>query len=184
MTAVVPERRARGSSERLREQLQPVRAALLENARSRASSILDEAKTAAEAVVAEATEEADGEVRRAEERARAAAQARSDQKLEQVRADAHLLILRTEADITRRLTDATHRAAMDLRNDPRYENLVVHFEQLARAQLGPDTELERDPGGLGGVVGRCGSRRVDYTLPALSDRALNRLGDFTEQLWP
>lgn len=167
----------------LRKQLEPVRAALLENARCRAEQIVDEAHAAADAIVADATETADGEIRRAEDRARAAAQARSDQKLEQARAGAHQHVLQTKADIARRLVDATHQAVRDLPSDPRYPDLLVHLERLARNQLGPDVEIERDPDGFGGVIGRHGSRRVDYTLPALGDRALNQLGDDTEQLW-
>ncbi|MDH4277174.1 MAG: V-type ATP synthase subunit E family protein [Acidimicrobiia bacterium] len=171
------------SSEQLREQLEPVRTVLLENARSQAEQIIGEAHAAADAVVADATETADGEIRRAVDRARAAAQARSDQRLEQARAGAHRHILRTKGDVTHRLTLATHQAVLDLRSDPRYPDLLAHLERLARSQLGPDAEIERDPEGLGGVIGRHGSRRVDYTLPALGDRALNQLGDDTEQLW-
>ena len=174
---------ARPSSEQLREQLEPVRYALLENARSRAEQIIEEAHAAADAVVADATEKADGEIRRAVDRARAAAQARSDQRLEQARAGAHQHILRTKADITRRLAVATHEAVLDLRSDPRYPDLLAHLERLARSQLGPDAEIDRDPDGVGGAIGRHGPRRVDYTLPALGDRALNQLGDYTEQLW-
>jgi len=74
-------------------------------------------------------------------------------------------------------------AALRLREDRRYPELLERLAGAAREQLGPNVELEVDPPGLGGVIGRRGNASVDYTLPALVDRAIAGLGDELESLW-
>ena len=54
---------------------------------------------------------------------------------------------------------------------------------MARDQLGPGARIERDPPELGGVVATAGTRRVDYTLTALAERALNDHADEVTALW-
>ena len=81
-------------------------------------------------------------------------------------------------DLRLRATDA----ALELRTDPRYEELLERVSQLARSQLGADAEVEADEE-LGGVVGRAGSTSVDYTLPALVERAIAELDGRLETLW-
>lgn len=170
------------STEALREQLEPVRGALLDTARAHAAALIDHVRVEAETILTDAAASVDSEVDRAEERARQTARARSEQHLHRARADAQQHLLRTRAVIVARLVDATHRAAQDLRDDPRYCDLLDHFERLARDQLGPDAEIERDPDIVGGIVAHCGSRRVDYSLAALADRALDQLGDEIERM--
>lgn len=99
------------------------------------------------------------------------------------RADANQRILRTRATIDERILDATRRAVLELREDPRYPGLLDHLERLARSQLGADEVIERDPEGAGGIIGHLDGRRVDYTLATLADRALDQLGDDIERLW-
>jgi len=43
--------------------------------------------------------------------------------------------------------------------------------------------IERDPSPDGGVVARAGTRRVDYRLPILAERALDDLSDKVAELW-
>ena len=74
-------------------------------------------------------------------------------------------------------------AVLRLREDSRYPALLDRLARTAREQLGPDAEVEVDPPGLGGVIGRTGRVSVDYTLPALADRAIASLGDELESLW-
>ncbi len=74
-------------------------------------------------------------------------------------------------------------AVLRLREDSRYPKLLVHLEGMARDQLGPAADVELDPAGLGGVIGRKGRMSVDYTLPVLVDRAIASLGDELESLW-
>jgi vacuolar-type H+-ATPase subunit E/Vma4 len=77
---------------------------------------------------------------------------------------------------------AAHEAVIDIRADPRYPALLDHLESEAREQLGRGAIIERDPNG-GGVVGAADGRGVDYTLPALADRALAVHADEVAQLW-
>lgn len=74
-------------------------------------------------------------------------------------------------------------AVLRLREDGRYPEFLDRLARTARDQLGPDAEVEVDPPGLGGVIGRKGRVSVDYTLPALADRAIASLGDELEGLW-
>jgi vacuolar-type H+-ATPase subunit E/Vma4 len=74
-------------------------------------------------------------------------------------------------------------AAVRLREDPRYPELLERLKRIAIAQLGNEAELEVDPSGVGGVIAHAGSVRVDYTLPALAERALEALDGELERLW-
>jgi vacuolar-type H+-ATPase subunit E/Vma4 len=74
-------------------------------------------------------------------------------------------------------------AVLRLHEDSRYPELLERLARAARDQLGPDAEVELDPPRLGGVIGRAGRTSVDYTLPALADRAIVSLGDEVESLW-
>lgn len=71
----------------------------------------------------------------------------------------------------------------ELRADPTYPALLDRLAEAARAQLGTDAEIEADRVGAGGIVARSGMRSVDYTLPALVDRALADLDGEVEKLW-
>ena len=68
-----------------------------------------------------------------------------------------------------------------LRRTDDYAALRERLERLARALLGPDAEVTGHP--EGGVVARAPGRRVDLSLPALADRALDRLGGEVRALW-
>lgn len=74
-------------------------------------------------------------------------------------------------------------AILRLRENSLYPELLDGLARAARDQLGPDAELELDPPGLGGVVGRRERTSVDYTLPVLVDRTIASLGDELESLW-
>ena len=92
-------------------------------------------------------------------------------------------MLECKEDIRRRFHLAVRAAALDLEDDARYPDLIDMLEALARKQLGPAARIERDPGGLGGIAAADGSRRVDYTLPALAERALESVADKVALLW-
>ena len=74
-------------------------------------------------------------------------------------------------------------AALQLKTDRRYPELLERLSQIATAQLGAGAKLEIDPPELGGVVARAGARSVDYTLPSLVDRAIGELDGKLETLW-
>lgn len=74
-------------------------------------------------------------------------------------------------------------AALDLKTDTRYPRLLDRLSATARAQLGADAVVELDPAGAGGLVARADRRYVDYTLPALVERAIDDLDGSLEALW-
>ncbi len=74
-------------------------------------------------------------------------------------------------------------AALELREQPDYPELLERLSDAARSQLGDDAELEVDPPGRGGVIGRRGEASVDYSLPAMADRTIDELGPALERLW-
>lgn len=76
-----------------------------------------------------------------------------------------------------------HEQALELRSGPRYPELLDRLSRAARSQLGPHAELEVDPAGAGGVIGRADRRSVDYTLPTLVERAIEDLDGTLEALW-
>lgn len=174
---------AGASRRRVGDQLEPVRAALLEEAEARAADIAEDAIREAAALVEEAEEAAEAAIARAVRRARTAADARTEHAIERARAESHRRILLTKETIRARALDAAHRAALAMREDPRYPALLDHLETTALGQLGVDAFVERDPDGVGGVVATQGERRVDYTLAALVDRALDRRSDELAGLW-
>ena len=91
--------------------------------------------------------------------------------------------LRAQSRQVEELQLRSRAAVLRLREDSRYPALLDRLTRKAREQLGPDAEVEVDPPGLGGVIGRKGQASVDYTLPALAERAIASLGDELESLW-
>jgi vacuolar-type H+-ATPase subunit E/Vma4 len=167
----------------MRAELEPVRQALLADAQARADRILDDAVRGSDLETEGARQDADAEIERATRRGAATAQARISRQLATARDVAHHQILETKNDIRNRFRDAVHDAALDLRSDIRYPTLLDQLERLARDQLGAHARIERDPAELGGIVAIDGSRRVDYTLPALAERALDSIADRVTELW-
>lgn len=169
--------------EALIDVLAPVRTALLDDADTEARRIVAEATHDADSTVAETEADANAEIERTRHRSQMSARARADQKLERLRAESHRDVLRAKDDIRRRLIDAVHDAVLDLRDDPRYPELLRGLEARCIAQLGPGASIERDPADGGGIVATADTRRLDYSLPALAERALDSLADDVAELW-
>jgi vacuolar-type H+-ATPase subunit E/Vma4 len=91
-------------------------------------------------------------------------------------------LLAAQSELLDELRLRATEAALELRTDPRYGELLERVSALAKSQLGTDAEVEADAE-LGGVVGRAGSTSVDYTLPALVERATAELDGQLETLW-
>jgi vacuolar-type H+-ATPase subunit E/Vma4 len=162
--------------------LQPVRRALLDDAESAATSIIDEARAVADRLVADAEREAAREIDTARHRGERSAQAQVERDLASALATARSGVLDAQRRIRDEAIRAVHGAVTDMRADPRYPALLDHLEAEACEQLGQGAIIERDPD-AGGVVAVADQRRVDYTLPALADRALAAHADEVAQLW-
>jgi vacuolar-type H+-ATPase subunit E/Vma4 len=81
------------------------------------------------------------------------------------------------------LRRGSREAALDIRRDARYPELLDRLSQVVTAQLGYDAQVTVDPPDLGGAIGRRGSASVDYTLPRLAERAVDGMGEELEALW-
>jgi vacuolar-type H+-ATPase subunit E/Vma4 len=167
----------------LAQQLEPVRRSLLAEADRDAEAIVERAAAEAEAVVDRARSEAAEATARVRDRASAARRARSERDRARVTAETDRRILATRAQLRQRLVAAARDAVGDLRGHPRYRDLLDRLEDLARSQLGDGATVDRDPAPDGGVTAAVGNRRVDYTLAALADRALDDLADEVAAPW-
>lgn len=147
-------------------------AAVLEEADRTARECLDRARRDAEDVIARARAKGDAEGRIAA--ARAAVAERSLARME---------VLAAQRAAFDRLRESAHDAVLALRAAPDYQELLDRLATAARHDLGDDAQIERDPPGVGGVRGRAGTRRVDYTLAALADRGVDALGPRVRRLW-
>lgn len=162
--------------------LQPVRRALLDDAAAAAASLIDDARTVADRLVSDAEQQAAREIDTARQRGERSVRAQVERDLERALATARSGVLEAQRRIHDEVIRAVHGAVIDIRADPRYPALLDHLEGEARDQLGREAIIERDPS-AGGVVGAADGRGVDYTLPALADRALAVHAEEVARLW-
>jgi vacuolar-type H+-ATPase subunit E/Vma4 len=162
--------------------LEPLRDALLAEARARAARCLDEARAAARASLADARTQADALVARARDEAEDGARRARARALASARREARAQVLQARHDAYDALRRACVEQTLGLRASPGYPALLDRLERAARARLGAGARIERDPQ-AGGVRARAGSRSIDETLPALALRALDSLGAEVAGLW-
>lgn len=157
--------------------------ALLAEARANASRVLGEAQAQAQARAQAARRDADALIERAKARGAAAGrlEAAHDEAVQRVLAQADVLAAQRES--YEALRRAARAAALAVRDDPGYPDLLDRLAVAARRDLGDAAELEIDPPAAGGVRAAAGSRRVDYTLVALADACLAELGPTARRLW-
>ena len=167
--------------EPLRASLAPVRRALLDDASAEADALLARARSDADSTIGAARRETQVAVEQARERATAARAATTDMARREAQRQAHRRVLRARSEVWRELVDRVIAAVDELRDDPRYPELVAHLTALARDQLGPDATIDEHPDG--GIVARAGTRRVDYGLPALARRALIAIAGEEDGPW-
>lgn len=165
----------------MRLALEPLRTALLADARAEAERIEAEAHAEAAARVAAAEAEAAALV----ERARAEGEAAAELEVAHDRAEAqrHARVLRLAAQraVYEELRRQTLAGAAALHGTARYRALLDRLRNAAQTQLGSEAHVE--PAACGGVVGRSDGRSVDYSLDALVERALAGLGGDAAEVW-
>lgn len=81
------------------------------------------------------------------------------------------MLLRAQAEVAALVAAKSRAAALEFREDPDYPRLLDALEQGARARLGPDVLVERDPSECGGVRAHLNHLSLDYSLTALADHA-------------
>ncbi|HVM58623.1 MAG TPA: hypothetical protein VMT74_14270 [Gaiellaceae bacterium] len=167
----------------LAENLGPLRDATLAQARADAEATLADADRRADARIAAAREEGSALVRQARADGAAAAAIEGAHDEATARRTARALVLAAERRLYDELCRRAGEEAYALRGENGYAALLEELGDAARRQLGDGARLDVDPVGLGGVRAWSNGRSVDYTLPTLVDRALERLGARTEVLW-
>ncbi len=163
--------------------LEPLRAALRAETDAEAEGQRAEAEEAGARRLAEARTQANAIVEQARLDGEQAAEREARRRRASASRRARELRLEAERSLVDELRLRAHAAALQLRTDRRYPELLERLSEAARSQLGPDAELEVDPPGVGGVVAGAGSTSVDYSLPALVDRAIEELDGKLESLW-
>ena len=161
--------------------LEPVRFALLAEARSRAEGVRAAADAQAEQRRAAARAEAAELLAAARELGAESAQAAAQAHTVRARREARGLRLAVQRELYQELGVRAREAVARLREEPDYPEVLRRLGELARAALGPGTVVVEHP--AGGVVGTCDGRSIDLTLPTLATRALDGLGAEVAALW-
>jgi hypothetical protein len=162
----------------LKTALAPVRAALLDRARADAAAALAAADTDAAAVLAEAREQAAALLREAREQGEREAAALRTREHARAGREARSVVLGAQRTALDELRRRTRVAARALRDD---RALLDRLRARLVTDLGPDAVVREHPDG--GLVADAPGRRVDASLPALADRALDGLGGEVQALW-
>jgi vacuolar-type H+-ATPase subunit E/Vma4 len=163
--------------------LEPLRRALQGQAATEARRRRAEVEQECERLHAEA----EAQARSLGEEARLEGELAAAREAGRRRAAAHRRARELELQAQRSLLDQlrlrSQEAALGLRSDPRYAELLDRLASSARSQLGPEARVEIDPPSAGGLTARAGSRSVDYSLRVLVDRAIEELDGEVEALW-
>ncbi|MFB9907791.1 hypothetical protein [Allokutzneria oryzae] len=152
------------------------------------SALLGEAEADAEARLAEARHDVDAMTALARARAKelrdgAEATGRADalRQLRMRRGQAHRHVRTAELAAQRVIYDELRdRIRAELGRLLRAGDLQARLVAHVRGLLGSDAAVTDGPDGVSGVLG---SRRVDLSLDALTDRAVDDLGGSVQQLW-
>lgn len=162
--------------------LDPVRDALLADAKSAADRVLHEAAERASVQIVQAEQETESLVARARAEGEAAAELETISTLAQARRRARACVLEAQRGVYEDVRREARAAVQELRTTPQYDELLDHLTTRAREVLGADAQVERNPP-EGGVVARTGNRRLVYTLPALVERCLAEHEHEIDRLW-
>lgn len=162
----------------LGQALTPVRAALLSTARHDADECIAAARAQAAGILAAAAEEAEMIITAAREAGAADAAAVFAAGQTRSRRAARARTLRARRAAYESLRARSRAAVGRLRDEPGYAAICATLTTVANRLLGPAAEImEAD----GGIVARSGARRVDLSLTAFADRAVDALAARLDQ---
>ncbi|MFF7647567.1 hypothetical protein [Streptomyces canus] len=167
--------------DRATEALGPVRAELLRAAHADAEAVLARAEREAAALLDRSRAEGRAILEEARRQGEADGAATARDLLVRARREAGSRALAARREAYEALRRETAERVGELRRTTGYPGLRKQLEQRARVLLGPGAEVSEHPGG--GVVARAPGRRVDLSLTALAERALDRLGGEVRSLW-
>lgn len=165
--------------ERMAEALEPVRAMVLTATRRDVGQRL----ARAQAQAAETLAAADGRAAEIISTARDAGIADADAVLaadrSRARRAARARTLRARREAYDQLRRQSRQAVVRVRDEPGYAAIRETLAAVAHRLLGPDAEIVEADGG--GVMGRSGTRRVDLSLTAFADRAVDSVAAGLDQ---
>jgi vacuolar-type H+-ATPase subunit E/Vma4 len=163
--------------------LEPLREALRAETDSELRQRLEAVEDECAQLVADAEAEAHALVRRGRLEGEEAAAREGARRRAAATRKAREIRLRARRRQVDELERLAREAVPAVRSDVRYPALLERLAAVVREQLGPDAAIEVDPAGVGGMIGRRGRATVDYTLPALAERAIAGLDEELERLW-
>lgn len=158
-----------------------VRSTILANAEVEAAAEVARAETSAAQQVQSARDAAATRVAEAHAAAEVDADAQFTIERAAVRRQARRIVLEAQARARSALVRDAISSLQARRGTATYQELIDRFAQRSKEQLGPDTDIRESE--AGGVIGTCGRRSVDYTLPAVVERAVDAIGPDIEELW-
>jgi vacuolar-type H+-ATPase subunit E/Vma4 len=168
-------------AERVMPALQPVRAEILRRAAADAEQLIADARDEATRIIEQAREME----RQITETARAAGESAAalivaEQGAALERSLRHELLAAQDNAYQQWRRRGTQ-AVLRLRDEPDYSRWRDLLRGNASAVLGADAQVKDDPGG--GIVAQLGHRRVDLSLSAIAQRALDRIAPEVDGLW-
>ncbi|KUL22182.1 hypothetical protein [Streptomyces regalis] len=161
--------------------LSPVRTELLRAAHADAEATLARAEREAAQLVHQARAEARAVVGEARRQGEADGADAARDLLVQARRHARSHTLAARRETYEELRREAAKRVGGVRGTDRYAAVRERLERRARLLLGPGAEVSEHTDG--GVVARAPGRRVDLSLTALADRALDRMGAEVRSLW-
>ncbi len=161
--------------------LRPTVDSLLGTARAAAQAVLEQAHAGAAVRIAGARSQADEIRRQAVSDGRAAAEDSLEISRRQARRDARQRLLEARSAAYEELTDRTLAAALRLRTDPRYPELMRALEDIARSRLGEAAVVREAPSG--GVIAELDDRWLDLSLASRAQQAVQACAAEVAALW-
>lgn len=167
----------------LSDQLEPLRSALAASTRRESEARIADAQRRADAILAEAHTRARQITDSAAAEGDAVARRQGTRRLVEAKRRGRRQVLEARRRAYERLVDSSLRALRESAGGEERAALRDRLEGIARATLGSDVVVERDPDGPGGVVARSGTRRMDLRLEEIVQRCVERMGKEVSGLW-
>jgi vacuolar-type H+-ATPase subunit E/Vma4 len=167
--------------EQTTDALSPVRAGLLRAAHADAEALLAHAEREAAALLDQAGAEARAILDEARRQGEADGSDAARDLLVRARRDARSRVLAARREAYQELRREAAERVRALRQTDGYTSLRAWLEQRARALLGPAADVSEHADG--GVVARAPGRRIDLSLTALADRAVDCVRGEVGSLW-
>lgn len=161
--------------------LDPVRSELLRAAHADADALLTRAEREASARLDHARAEARAILEDARRQGEADGADAARDRLVRARREARSRALSARRKPYEDLRRKAAEQVRELRRADSYASLRARLEQRARVLLDPGAEVTEHADG--GVVAQVPGRRVDLSLTALADRALDSMGAEVRSLW-